>query len=226
MSTAQLPPPPLVEAETEVYSPPPLVEAPIAPPLVTAPPSTGVETKAPEAVAQPAEERRPMLGVGLDAALPDGAGVNLSLRPIRYLELHAGIAHNAISSGFRGGVTFLPADHWYVPTLTVELGTHPPGDANPILQTITGNSAISFDALRDIGYDYQNAMLGFTLGSRDRFTIYLRGGITHVTGRTSESDQVVIADGAGAGSGAGSITVDRPELWLPAIKAGFAIYFF
>lgn len=230
---SQLPPPPLVEAE-EVYSPPPLVDAPmtdatVAPPLVSAPMADAapaeVQTSRAE-VAQAVKESRPLFGVALDVSVPDGAGANVMLRPFHWVELHGGVAHNAITPGFRGGVTFLPVDRWFVPTLTLELGTHPPGDANGIVQTITGNPNISFDALRDVGYDYQNAMLGFTFGSREHFTLYMRGGLTHIVGRSGEGEVIVPSGGGSGGTSSGSAGTPQTELWLPAVKLGFALYFF
>lgn len=235
--------PPLVEAPlanpptADAMVPPPLVEAPllkslsadamVAPPLVEAPVVNAraipeVQASGNEVRAAP---RRPFVGLAFDAALPDGAGVNLMVRPFHWLELHAGVAHNAITPGFRGGVTFLPLDRWFVPTLTLELGTHPPGDANPLLRAVTGNNSLRIGALENIGYDFQNALLGFTFGSREHFTIFLRGGITRVVGRTG-SDNTVISSGGGSGTGVGTVTVENPTLLLPAAKVGFALYFF
>jgi hypothetical protein len=206
-------------------SAPPLVEAPAT---VEDAPRAGAasgEVQAASNNVNAAVDHRPFVGLSFDAALPDGAGVNLMVRPFNWLELHAGVAHNAITPGFRGGVTFLPVDRWFVPTLTLELGTHPPGDANPIVQTVTGNSALSFAALDQIGYDYQNALVGFTFGSREHYTVFLRGGVTRVVGR-SGSEQLVVSNGGGTSSGVGSVTVENPTLILPAAKIGFALYFF
>lgn len=226
MLVSELPPPPLVEADT--YSPPPLVSAPVTenvktPPL-RSPAPTEVQTPGAPQAGDSRAQRRPWVGVSLDAALPDGAGVNVMVRPWRWVELHGGVTHNAISPGFRGGLTLLPADRWFVPTLTLELGTHPPGDANGVLRTITGNDSLNISALENFGYDYQNALLGFTFGSRDRYTIFLRGGVTRVVGRTG-SDEIVISSG-GSGSGSGAVTLENPTLFLPAVKVGFALYFF
>lgn len=230
-------PPPIVEVTEPEMVAPPLVEAPVvnsptadsvvAPPLVEAPVVNAravpeVQASGTEVRAAP---RRPFVGLAFDAALPDGAGVNLMVRPLRWLELHAGVAHNAITPGFRGGVTFLPVDRWFVPTLTLELGTHPPGDANPLVQAVTGNSSLRISALENIGYDFQNALLGFTFGSREHFTIFVRGGITRVVGRTG-SEETVISSGGGSGTGVGTVTVENPTLLLPAAKVGFALYFF
>lgn len=212
--SAQLPPPPLVDAQPEGQwvSAPPLVNADV--PL----PTVGTEVNAPEELSRP-----PLLGVGLDVGAPDGAGVAAYVRLFRFLEVHGGVAHNGVSAGLRGGVTFLPVDRWFVPTLTLEVGDHPGGDANPVARFFTGNDGLNVPQLQDVGYGYQSALLGFEFGSREHYAIFLRGGVTRVSGHARTAQVVGTPTATASNVTTGNVDVD---LTLPAAKLGFALYFF
>jgi hypothetical protein len=229
--TAQTLPPPLVDADS--------VQTPVAtsnasegqwvtaPPLVDAdvPLPSGPVATANASLLNEEPEHVPMLGVGLDVGAPDGVGANLYVRLFKFLELHGGGAYNGVTAGLRGGVTFVPWDRWFVPTLTLEVGDHPAGDANPVVRFFTGNPALNISQLENVGYGYQSALLGFEFGSREHYMIFLRGGVTRVVGHAS-SNAVIAAGGGSGASGSTSVGNIDAELTLPAAKFGFALYFF
>src|SRR5690349_18831998 len=53
-------------------------------------------------------KRQPLLGVMMDAGLPDGANAALVFRPVSWLRAHGGGGYNMISKGVRAGLTLLP----------------------------------------------------------------------------------------------------------------------
>ncbi|MFL5321978.1 MAG: hypothetical protein ACJ790_20115 [Myxococcaceae bacterium] len=236
--TAQVPPP-LVDAEpvSTQLAPPPLVDAaPVVPPppLMNAehveefspPPLVNADVPLPSGPLAEEPERVPMLGVGADVGAPDGAGANIYVRLFKFLELHGGVAYNGVTAGLRGGVTFLPWDRWYVPTLTLEVGDHPAGDANPAVRFLTGNPHLNISQLENVGYGYQSALLGFEFGSREHYMIFLRGGVTRVVGHASSNATVIAAGGGSGANGTTTFGNIDAELTLPAAQFGFALYFF
>src|SRR5262245_56202837 len=74
----------------------------------------------------------PLVGVMLDAGLPDGANASLVLRPVSWLRAHAGGGTNAISPGVRVGATLLPFGSG--PSATIEGGHYFEGNANGLAQ--------------------------------------------------------------------------------------------
>src|SRR5688572_30341116 len=105
-------------------------------------------------------------GVMADAGVPDGATASLVVRPIRAIRAHAGVGSNAISTGLRAGVTVVPLSGWFSPSLSVDVGRYPEGDANPLVRRVMGDPTYSSTMLEQVGYDYLNAHVGFELGRK------------------------------------------------------------
>ena len=122
-----------------------------------------------------------VLGVMTDVGVPDGATASLVYRPIPKVRMHVGVGHNLISTGVRGGVTLAPFKAWFTPTLSVDYGRYPEGDANPLARRISGDEAMSSETLENVGYDFANAHVGFQFG-RKRFSFFLQAGASRVTG--------------------------------------------
>ena len=133
-------------------------------------------------VAQAEAELRKSARVGVmaDVGLPDGAMASLVYRPISALRVHAGIGHNYVSKGVRGGLTFVPFRTWLTPTLSVDYGRYFEGDANPLARMLSGDASYSSPYLEHVGYDYANGHIGIQFG-RERATFYIAGGVTRVT---------------------------------------------
>jgi hypothetical protein len=124
----------------------------------------------------------PMLGVTVDAGVPDGAGASFVIRPVSRVRLHGGVTHNAVSAGARGGITVAPFKSWFTPTVSFDYGVYAEGDANPVVQKISGDSMFHSAMLERVGYHYANAHLGLEFG-RKRATFYLHAGISRVSGQ-------------------------------------------
>jgi hypothetical protein len=107
--------------------------------------------------------------------------MSLVARPLRQLEVSAGLSYNGVSNGGRGEITWAPFDSIITPTLSVAIGHYEDGDANPLARLISGNPMFESPLLDRLGYDYQSAQVGFELGRR-RVSFYLRAGVSHITG--------------------------------------------
>ena len=152
-----------------------------------------------------AAEKLPSLGMMVDAGLPDGATASVIYRPVNALRVHAGVGHNAISTGVRAGVTLAPFKTIVTPTLSFDYGHYPEGDANPIMQQFLGDE-FSADMLEHLGYDFANAHLGFAFG-RKRASFYVQAGVSRTT--TTLHDD--------------STTVNL-TMWSPSARIGLVIY--
>ncbi len=166
----------------------------------------------------------PNLGVMTGIGLPDGATASLAWRPIRALRVEAGAAHNVVSPGVRGGVTYIPFGSWATPTLGVGYGHFFERDANPAVRKISGDSTFDSPMLDRFGYDFASARIGLELG-RKHVTFFLHVGITRVTAQIHD---VAAAAAGSTGSSMVTITSTDPNvtLWAPSVDLGFVVYLF
>ncbi|MEO8700836.1 MAG: hypothetical protein ABI867_12375 [Kofleriaceae bacterium] len=157
----------------------------------------------------------PRFGVMADVGVPDGANAAVVVRPIRAVRIHAGMSHNYVSKGVRGGVTLAPFGSAVQPILAFDYGHYFDGDANPLARMIMGDSSYQNEALDKVGYDYANLHAGLEFG-RKWFTFYLHAGMSRVTG-----------DLHGLSSQSASVTFSQdPKLtmWTPSARLGFVFY--
>ncbi len=161
------------------------------------------------------------LGVTVDAGVPDGAAASIVYRPISQFRFHAGATHNMITTGVRAGVSIVPLRSWFSPTLNVDAGSYAEGDANPLVQMVSGNSELHNDQLERVGYRYANAHLGLEFG-RQRATFYLHAGGSYIAGKIRNLN----AASDGSSSTTVSFTTD-PDVRLLTVSAklGLIIYF-
>ena len=160
------------------------------------------------------------LGVTLDAGVPDGAAAAVVVRPISRIRLHAGPTHNAISTGVRGGITLAPLRTWFSPTLSLDAGTYPEGDANPLARKVSGDATFSSAMLERVGYRYANAHLGLELG-RERATFYIHAGASYITTRLRNLDSA-------SENGATMVTFTQDpvvNVWTVSARLGVIVYF-
>jgi hypothetical protein len=160
------------------------------------------------------------LGVTVDAGVPDGASAAVVVRPISRVRMHAGATHNAISTGMRAGVTLAPFKTWFTPTLSIDGGAYPEGDANPIAQKVSGDPTFHSKPLERVGYRYANAHLGLEFGRR-RATFYIHAGWSYITARLRNLD-------AASGDGATMVTFTSDpvvSVWTPSARLGLIVYF-
>lgn len=146
------------------------------------------------------------LGVMADAGVPDGAMASLVVRPVSALRLHGGVGHNAISRGVRVGATLTPFRSVVYPTLSVDYGRYPEGDANELARMLTGDDSIDSSKLEHIGYDFANGHVGFAVG-RKRATFYVQAGMSR-TAATLRDDTTSV----------------KATMWSPSARLGFVLY--
>lgn len=168
----------------------------------------------------------PFIGVMTDVGLPDGGTASLVVRPVRALRLELGAAHNLISPGVRGGVTWIPLRSWATPVIGAAYGHFFERDANPIVRTVSGDPTFDSPILDRIGYDFAVARAGIELG-RQRFTFFLHAGVTRVTGQLHDVAQASNAAAAQSGSMVTVTSTDpRFALWTVSADVGFVIYLY
>ena len=157
---------------------------------------------------------RPGLGVIADVGAPDGATAAVALRPSPRVTLHAGVGYNYISRSVRIGATFTPFNTIIRPTLSVDYGRFPEGDANPLARMVSGDDTFHAEPLERVGYDFANAHVGFELGRR--FTFFMRAGATRirteVPDRANDSDTIMF------------VTDPRATVWTVSARLGFILY--
>ncbi len=163
---------------------------------------------------EPSPDRKPWLGLVLDAGVPDGAQVGLVVRPWSWLRIHAGGGYNLASGGIRGGATYVPFDYWVVPTLTLEGGYFFAGNPQGAVEAIAGVD-VEYVPER-IAYGYANAHLGLEFGG-DWFTFFLRGGYSYIdaTVRPPDTEEDLRFEEDA-----------RLVAWAPSAKLGFIVYMY
>ena len=150
-------------------------------------PRTAVAALALLAAAAAPAHAEAKVGVMADVGLPDGGTVSAVVQPIRPLRFRAGVGHNGIAPGIRGGVTLVPLPTSVTPTLTADVGAYREGDARPLARMLSGDEMLDTPGLDRIGYRYAAARVGLEIG-RDRFTMYLHAGAARLWGRVHADD--------------------------------------
>src|SRR6476646_11179728 len=166
----------------------------------------------------------PLLGVMVDAGLPDGANASLVLRPFSWLRAHGGGGTNMIGTGVRARATLVPFGAG--PSATLEVRHTFDGNANGLAQRLAG-STFSSPLLERVGYDYANAHLGLDLGSR-RVTFYIHAGMSYVRADVHNAESVVSTNAMmNGGNGSTEVSIAKdPTLraWFPSAKLGLIVY--
>lgn len=153
-------------------------------------------------------------GVMADVGVPDGATASLVMRPLGVVRLAAGVGYNGVSHGGRVGVTLAPVRAWISPTLSLDYGRYPEGDANPLVRRISGDQTFESQLLERVGYDFANAHVGVVLG-RKRASFYLQGGMSRTSGTLHPGDTM------------SSVTfTEDPRLvvWSVSARLGLVVY--
>ena len=167
------------------------------------------------------ESDNTIIGLGIDAGAPAGAGLTLLVRPLWWLRLNAGAAYNVGGFGFRGGITLSPGQWAITPTLNLDAGRYLSGDVNKFV-TVSDPNARAL--LGRATYTFATAQLGLEFGSQRWFSFYLRGGLTYVISTLSGADLTALANG-NLGSGATATLGDAKFSALaPCASLGFNIF--
>lgn len=163
------------------------------------------------------------IGIMTDVGVPDGGTASLVYRPVRAIRLEGGVAHNVVSPGVRGSVSYLPLSGWFTPVLSVGYGRFFERDANGIAQQISGDSTLSSPLLERVGYDFANARVGIELGKK-YFTFFIHAGVSRVTGTIHNVDRVA-GDQASSDSMI-SVTSTDPKLTVTGVSANLGFIFY
>ncbi len=164
-----------------------------------------------------AEGHLPRFGVMTDLGVPDGGTASVVVRLVGPIRLHAGIGSNLVSTGMRAGVTIVPLPWWFSPSVSLDVGRYPEGDANPLARMVLQDPTYSSAMLDRVGYDYVDAHVGLEFG-RKRATFYIHGGASRTTGRIrglSDPQQ-------------GVTFAEDPVVtsWTPSVRLGLIVYAF
>ncbi len=162
-----------------------------------------------------------IIGLGIDAGAPGGAGLTLLVRPLWWLRLNAGAAYNVGGFGYRGGITLSPGQWAITPTLNLDAGQYLSGDVNKF---VTVSDANARALLARTTYTFATAQLGLEFGSQRWFSFYLRGGLTYVISTLSGTDLTALAQGnLGAGTTA-TMGDAKFSALVPCASLGFNIF--
>jgi len=131
------------------------------------------------------------MGVMLDAGVPDGLTASFVYRPLRLVNVHAGLGTNLIGVGVRTGATLYVLPTAIAPSVAVELGHYFAGNANVAMRRLGIDS--DSPLLREVGYDYANLHLGLEVG-RERMSFYFHAGFSILRGTVHNLDEVVAED--------------------------------
>jgi hypothetical protein len=221
--------PAVARAQVAQATPPadaPVQEAPSTPAVPT-PPAPGPAAEASATPAPPTATATPeadylKFGMGLDAGIPDGAGLSGIYRPFTWLRANAGINWNYIGYGVHGGVSLVPFYFPITPSLNLEGGHFFETDATPFANQLLPGQDLSAvgDALRRVSYNYGNAQLGLEVGVPQRFIFSLRAGLSYL--QTSIPIQQALQNIQGDTTiEAAPVTI---KATLPSVKLGFILY--
>jgi hypothetical protein len=187
----------------------------------------GADATAKQAAPAPvaASPSLPLIGLMTDIGIPDGVQGSLVLRPWKAVRFSVGGGYNMISKGVRAGVSILPFGRG--PSLTVEAGRFFDGDGNAAVRKVMG-SFEDVAILQRVGYDYANAHLGLDFGYQ-RVTFYIHGGMSYLTGKIRDTNQLFQNDPAinGMNSSGLEVTVKQDPTFKaigPSAKIGLIVY--
>ncbi|HEY0706626.1 MAG TPA: hypothetical protein VGG33_07510 [Polyangia bacterium] len=179
-------------------------------------------TEAAPAVARRAF-RLPVVGVGADVGLPDGAMASLVLRPLTPLRLSLGVGSNSAAPGFRAGVSLLPFGAG--PSITVEGGHYLSGRPDGPLKTVFGGVGRFASYVGKVNYTFANAHAGIDVGRKD-FTIFAHAGVSYI--RATLRDVVVPMEGNTRSEGSVTTLTFREDpvlrMFTPSVKLGLVFY--
>lgn len=165
----------------------------------------------------------PLVGVSTDVGVPDGAMASIVVRPLSFVRAHAGMGYNAISTGFRAGAT-LSLPFWFTPTASISYGKYPEGDANPIMQRISGDPTAHNAMLEKVGYSFADGYIGLQFGRR-RVSFQIEAGYSRIEGKVRNLDQMTSGDEPSDSQTSISINQDpNVVVWSLSARVGLTVY--
>ncbi|HUK66819.1 MAG TPA: hypothetical protein VLV17_08320 [Anaeromyxobacteraceae bacterium] len=206
---------------------PPVALASVGSPLVPLPPPPPGMTAIPVSTPAPARAGRGyrILGLSLDAGVPNGASATLLYRPLKYLRLGGGLLYNYIGYGALASVSLQP-HYWIAPSLSLEAGHYFDANALDKVARFTTVDASVQPLLEQVGYTFVNAQVGLELGAPSTFVFFVRGGLSRVWLNVNNAQAAAQAASGTSGTRLTSIENPSVRLGLPCAKAGFMFYFY
>lgn len=161
-----------------------------------------------------------VIGLRLDAGVPDLLGASLIGRPLRFLQVEAGGTTTLVGGGVRVGASiFLP---WYVsPSAHFEYGHQWAGNVNKLV-TMFGGSDPKISVLNSVEYDYLNFHGGLGFGHPNWFMFRILAGYSYIWGSTNGLQAYVQAR-----TNQPNLTLSEAtaHVWTPSAKLLFDLYF-
>ena len=185
----------------------------------------GAPVAAPSAVPAQAPARgrtHHVLGLSLDAGVPDGASATLLYRPWKYVRFGGGMLYNYVGYGVLGSVSVLPYFP-VAPSLTLEAGHYFDANAASRISQFTHVDDNLKPLLQRVGYTFVNAQLGLEFGHPNWFVLFVRGGLSRVWLSSSDAAKVVVTTSDGT-----RVTFADPSarLGIPTAKLGLMFFFY
>lgn len=184
---------------------------------VVAPPATQSEATLPLDEEPDADDpdrvRRKHWGLMFDLGSMHGGMLSLVYRPAPWLRLHAGAGTNAVSPGYRAGLT-LAKPGTTGPSLNIEAGHFLPGDMNGLLKILVGTGYRANSRLEDFDYDFVNLHAGWEIES-GALTFFARGGASVLWTRLPALPE--------PGADVATLGAETEPFWLvlPSVAFGF-----
>ncbi len=163
-----------------------------------------------------------VLGLMLDAGVPDGATAAMALGPTPWLRVHAGGGTNTVSAGVRGGLTLM-IPGVVSPSLNVDVGYYRDGRATALVRSFAGGDGALKPLFERLGYTYVNLQLGLELG-RGPVQFFVHGGLSHLTATLHNATEALAASGARDPSTTVVVREDPlVRVWAPSVKLGLLV---
>jgi hypothetical protein len=161
----------------------------------------------------PDRVRRKHWGLMFDLGSIHGGMLSLAYRPAPWLRLHAGAGTNAVSPGYRAGLTLVKPGTTG-PSLNIEAGHFLPGDMNGLLKMLVGTGYRANSRLEDFDYDFVNLHAGWEIES-GALTFFARGGASVLWTRLPALPE--------AGADVAALGTGTEPFWLvlPSVAFGF-----
>jgi hypothetical protein len=162
---------------------------------------------------EPDRVRRKHWGLMFDLGSIHGGMLSLAYRPAPWLRLHAGAGTNAVSPGYRAGLTLVKPGTTG-PSLNIEAGHFLPGDMNGLLKMLVGTGYRANSRLEDFDYDFVNLHAGWEIES-GALTFFARGGASVLWTRLPALPE--------AGADVATLGTGTEPFWLvlPSVAFGF-----
>ncbi len=168
-------------------------------------------------------ERLAPFGLMLDAGIPGGVGLSAAFRTSKSVRLHVGATHNGIRLGARAGITLLPMQGSYTPSVSLEVGHAFSGDSRTLARRMADLSQPPLFSMERVGFTYASTHLGFELGEPGHYTLFLRGGMSLVQLEVPDVEDLgePFIDSLGKSGAKGG----RFVYMMPSVKFGLILYF-